>query len=154
MSQAIQSLFGSYGHTKTFSYGEIGLAETAANEVTILRFERASVIPASAGRCIDDLADDWARDAAFEAQLRAARMRRARSVDPTSLKGLRLSRGLSQAELARALGTSQSHVARIEGGTSCPTFETGRKLGRALGVDMNTLDRLLPKMHDSVEVCS
>jgi len=60
-----------------------------------------------------------------------------------TVRTLRLRKGWSQTRLAEALGTSQSHVARIERGTENLTIETCRKLGMVLDVDMNTLDAML-----------
>lgn len=62
--------------------------------------------------------------------------------DLGSLAALRRSNNLSQAELASRLGTSQSHVARMEAGGQL-MHETMRKLCEVLGVDMNALDRIL-----------
>jgi HTH-type transcriptional regulator/antitoxin HipB len=50
--------------------------------------------------------------------------------------GVRLSReraGLTQAELARLIGTSQPAIARLEAGGTQPTLETIASLSRALG---------------------
>lgn len=58
-----------------------------------------------------------------------------------SLKALRLNAGLSQAELATKIGTSQPQVNRLEAGTQEPTLKTLRRISEALSVDMNTLDR-------------
>jgi ribosome-binding protein aMBF1 (putative translation factor) len=48
--------------------------------------------------------------------------------------GMRTRAGLTQAELARRLGTTQSSVARMEGGGSLPTIEMLARLARATGV--------------------
>ena len=44
----------------------------------------------------------------------------------------RLSKGLTQAELARLAGTSQSSIARLENGSSPPTLSFLRRVARAL----------------------
>lgn len=44
----------------------------------------------------------------------------------------RLQKGLSQAALARKLGTKQSAIARLESGTSNPTVGSLRKVAHAL----------------------
>jgi len=41
---------------------------------------------------------------------------------------------LTQAELARRMGTTQSSIARIEGGGSLPTIEMLARLARATGI--------------------
>lgn len=45
----------------------------------------------------------------------------------------RLKRGLTQEEIARKAGTSQSAVARFESGRSNPTLKFASKLSRAVG---------------------
>lgn len=62
---------------------------------------------------------------------------------PLSLRVLRMRRGLSQAQLAEAIGTKQPHIARIESGNADLRLETCRKLAAALDVDLNTLDQAL-----------
>jgi len=51
------------------------------------------------------------------------------------VRRLRLESGLSQAGLARALGTTQSAVARLESGRQAPTVETLRRLADCLGCE-------------------
>lgn len=60
-----------------------------------------------------------------------------------TVRNLRLHKGWSQSHLAKELGTSQSHIARIEKGTENIAIETCRKLCNALNVDMNILDQAL-----------
>jgi len=60
-----------------------------------------------------------------------------------TIRSLRLRKGWSQARLAEEIGTSQSHIARIERGTENLAIETCRRLTEALGVDMNTLNDAL-----------
>jgi ribosome-binding protein aMBF1 (putative translation factor) len=51
--------------------------------------------------------------------------------------GMRARAGLTQAELARRMGTTQSSVARIESGGSLPTIEMLARLARATGVPVH-----------------
>src|SRR5260221_2414805 len=44
--------------------------------------------------------------------------------------------GLTQAELARRMGTTQASIARIESGGSVPTVEMLARLERAMGVSL------------------
>jgi transcriptional regulator with XRE-family HTH domain len=48
---------------------------------------------------------------------------------------LRSETGLTQAELAERMGTTQSAIARIEGGGTRPTLDTLEKLATAVGAD-------------------
>ena len=49
---------------------------------------------------------------------------------------LRTDAGLTQAELAERMGTTQSAVARMEGGGARPTLETLEKLAAAVGGEL------------------
>ncbi len=95
---------------------------------------------------IGQLADKWEQDDQRRAALAEGRQWVADtfySEDGDTVRTLRLRKGWSQARLATELGTSQSHVARIERGTENLTIETCRKLSRTLGIDLNTLDQAL-----------
>lgn len=52
------------------------------------------------------------------------------------VRQIREDRGLSQADLAEGMGTTQSAVARFEAGGTSPTIPTLRKLANALGVEL------------------
>lgn len=95
---------------------------------------------------IDQVIAKFERDPAAKAELRRGRQWLAEMVlagEPPSLRVLRLRRGMSQAQLAAAIGTQQPHVARIERGQSDLRLETCRRIAEALGVDLNTLDAAL-----------
>ncbi len=49
---------------------------------------------------------------------------------------LRSEAELTQAELARLMGTTQSSIARMEGGGTRPTLETLEKLAKAVGCEL------------------
>lgn len=49
---------------------------------------------------------------------------------------LRTEAGLTQAELADRIGTTQSAVARMEGGGTRPTLDTLEKVASAVGADL------------------
>lgn len=50
-----------------------------------------------------------------------------------SLLRARIGAGLTQAQLAKKMGTSQSVIARLEGGNSVPTLSTLRRYAAATG---------------------
>lgn len=60
-----------------------------------------------------------------------------------SLKALRLSRGLSQADLAEAAGTNQPHIARIESGATGINFATAMRISRALSISSDELAEII-----------
>ena len=49
---------------------------------------------------------------------------------------LRTEAGLTQAELASRMGTTQSAIARMEGGGTRPTLETLEKIASAVGAEL------------------
>jgi len=57
-----------------------------------------------------------------------------------SLKELRESHFLSQADLAQKAGVSKDTINRLESGKQRPTFQTIRKLAKALGVEPGYID--------------
>lgn len=80
------------------------------------------------------------------ASLAAARKRLAARMCegvPTTLQEARLRAGLSQAVLAKMLGTSQPRIARLEAGREDnPGLRTLQGLADALGLDMNAVAKL------------
>lgn len=65
-----------------------------------------------------------------------------------SLRSVRLSKGMSQAQLASLMGTAQSHIARIEGGNNDVQVSTLLKFADALGIDpMQTIQLYIQNVH-------
>ncbi len=50
-----------------------------------------------------------------------------------AMLGARIAAGLTQAEVAARAGTTQSAIARLEGGQVSPTVDTLRKYAKAVG---------------------
>lgn len=95
---------------------------------------------------IGDLVAQWNADPARRSAMQDARRWVAETFhqeDGDTLRTLRLKKGLSQQQLAAVIGTSQSHIARIEGGADSLNIDTCRRLTKALGIDLNTLDQAL-----------
>lgn len=67
--------------------------------------------------------------AAYEDEARISAFR-------TLVHRLRREAGLTQAELAQRMGTTQSAIARMEGGGTRPTLETLEKLAAAIGAEL------------------
>ncbi|MGH8910679.1 MAG: helix-turn-helix transcriptional regulator [Egibacteraceae bacterium] len=55
------------------------------------------------------------------------------------VRQLRLRAGLSQAELARRIGTTQPAIARLEAGGTSPSIHTLDRVARALGARLEIL---------------
>lgn len=69
--------------------------------------------------------------------------------DGDTIRSLRLRKGMSQVDLAKLLGTSQPHIARVESGSENPLLATCRRLCKALEIDMNTLDSAM-KLQEAI----
>jgi DNA-binding XRE family transcriptional regulator len=85
-----------------------------------------------------------AADPDYKARLSVARAILASDLmegEVTSLAKLRLKQGLSQQQLAKNIGTSQPHIAKIEAGTVKIFWDTATRIADALNV---TLDELRP----------
>jgi DNA-binding XRE family transcriptional regulator len=91
---------------------------------------------------MDSLAE-FARDLGLDADVREARKSLASHVDldheKLSLRILRLRAGLSQREVADAVGTSQSRISAIEAGREGMGIAFARKLSRTLGVSLDAI---------------
>jgi ribosome-binding protein aMBF1 (putative translation factor) len=75
-------------------------------------------------------ADGSARRRGYEKAGRAIRLAR-------EIRALREKKGLSQRELAERVGTTQSAIARLEGGHISPTLPTLDKIANALGAEVS-----------------
>lgn len=53
------------------------------------------------------------------------------------IRALREKKGLSQRELAERVGTTQSAIARLEGGNISPSLPTLDKIAKALGAEVS-----------------
>lgn len=105
------------------------------------RSKRDGRLPRRVERAIKE-----ATDPDFSAQMQQARQawaKEAYDTEPDSLAKARLSKGLSQAQLAEAIGTSQSHIAKIESGQVRIYLDTARRLAEALSLDMKQLSTLV-----------
>ncbi len=95
---------------------------------------------------MSDIAKTWVKDDSRRKAIEEARQwvgNTFHGEDGDTVRTLRLRKGWSQTQLAEAIGTSQSHVARIERGDQNLAIQTCRRLSDVLGIDMNTLDLAL-----------
>lgn len=96
-------------------------------------------------RRLDDIVSGHEKDMNKRRGLAEARKRLA-SRYPGKLSrftDLRLKQGLSQRELADLVGTSQSHVARIEAGSEDIRLSTLRKLAKVLNTSVGEIAETL-----------
>ena len=66
----------------------------------------------------------------------------------SALIQLRLSKGLTQEELAKRLHTKQASIARLESGSSLPSLSTMKKVAEALDAELDIVVR--PKNQSSI----
>lgn len=136
---------------KIFSQPSTALETTTHTRCQVFAFEDYTPPRPSAPAnhtSISQLVGEWEQDDKSRAALEEGRRWVADTFygkDGDTIRTLRLRKGWSQARLAEELGTSQSHIARIERGTENLTIETCRKLSRALAIDLNTLDQVLKR---------
>lgn len=131
-------------------FGESGAASSRARCEVFLFDDYAARPPAAPAKhvSIGELVAEWEQDPAGREALEEGRRWVADTFygdERDTVRTLRLRKGWSQTRLAKVLGTSQSHVARIEKGTENLMIDTCRKLARALDIDLNTLDRALKR---------
>ena len=119
---------------------------TSADVVQWETYFRPQDIPIPDGfEDIDALVAEREANPVERIALEAARMRLAEKLKDihSGLATLRLQQGWSQKQLAQAIGTSQSHIARIENGRDNVLLETANKLARALGVTLTEINDAL-----------
>lgn len=93
---------------------------------------------------IDEFFASQQDDDAYVAEARARLADRvAEEYGPRSLKAIRLSRSISQSELADAASTTQPHIARIESGATGIHFTTAMRISRALGISSDELAEII-----------
>lgn len=109
-----------------------------------------SVVPTSRipENCVsvDDLIERWKSSNKDHSLLSAAREWVADKLygdQPGSLRSLRLRKGMSQTDLAQIVGTSQSHIARIEQKSDDIRLSTARKIADALEISLDDLNHAL-----------
>ncbi len=152
MKSATPSASASSAPTKSFEkvIGQTGAA-TSRTRCQVFAFEAYTSPPPETPAkhtTISQLVAEWEQDAKGRATLEEGRQWVAGTFygdDGDTVRTLRLRKGWPQTRLAKELGTSQSHVARIERGTENLAIGTCRRLSKVLGIDMNTLDQALKR---------
>lgn len=102
-------------------------------------------------KSISEIVDRWEKDESRREALKKARTRiknKFYGEDGETVRTIRLSKGLSQEQLATLIGTSQPHIAKIERGTQNVLIDTCRRLCEVLGIDMNRLNEALTRQDE------
>lgn len=102
-----------------------------------LEFSAPRALPLANTSSLNSVIDDFkAKSPEFVEHLKQARRKLVDTIyseeKETSLSALRLKAGLSQAELAEKINTSQSYIARIENGITDPGTALVVKLAQAI----------------------
>ena len=85
---------------------------------------------------LSSFVEDLEKDPAFAKDLSEARKALAdqiEAIDPNGIRKMRMKHGWSQAKLAAEIGTTQGHIARIEGGKTDMRLGTLTRIAKALG---------------------
>lgn len=122
--------------------GRVSCVSSASSSV--VRLDRSQEMPVPEGaELLDSFLESFVARADIAPHMHAVRRELARNFAdggaPVTLRALRLSKGLSQKELAGALGTSQAAVSEYESRHRKPAEDMIRSLARVLEVDFNTL---------------
>lgn len=118
--------------------GEVCSPASAPAQVFYREFSVAPPLPLPNTVPLDALIGEMEGDPEMAAYLKAARQQLSSTLyedEAESLSSLRLRAGVSQGQLARLVGTSQPHIARIEGGQTDPGTDLVARIATALGVD-------------------
>lgn len=94
---------------------------------------------------LDSLISELSSDPEFSADLKNAHAWVGDTFykDERSIRALRLSRGMSQSDLAKAMETSQPQIAKIENGKSDPQFSTLVRLAKVFEMPVSDLAGIL-----------
>jgi DNA-binding XRE family transcriptional regulator len=122
--------------------GKVICTASAGTSVIWVDRTQEARVPLGA-QLLGDFLDEFQRDPEVAKHLPAVRREIAETESkagaPMTLRSLRLARGMSQQDLARAVGTSQSSLSLLESRRQKPVEDTIRALAEALAVDFNTL---------------
>ncbi len=101
-------------------------------------FSAPRPLPISNTVSIGDLVEEFSADPGMAAAIVTARQNLAKTLysdEIDSLSALRLLAGLSQSQLAERVGTSQSHIARIEAGQTDPSTDVISRIAKSINID-------------------
>lgn len=144
--QASSATLGRSGDSVFLANDRIPDTASAEGNVFFLALEESRPESPAGVMDLDDLITEFEQDPAAKTAIRNGRKWVAGEFyrdGPAGIRALRLERGLSQVQLARAMGTSQSHVARIERGTEDLRTSTIVRLAPLLGLQPEDLFRLI-----------
>lgn len=159
MTQAMNLPAASSRPTKTYNRTVAApgvAAEVASDAQSCVVFsiethpKMQALVPAKHRR-MAEITKGWEKDATRRVAMAEARQWAAaefHSGDGDTVRTLRMRKGWSQTQIAESIGTSQSHVARIERGDQNLAIQTCRRLADVLGIDMNALDSALRKQEE------
>jgi DNA-binding XRE family transcriptional regulator len=119
--------------------GKTSVPETSTSGQVFYRtFDAPGRLPLANTVTLDALVEEFERDGEMAKHLRQARQKLAGTLhrdEPETLSSLRLAAGVSQAQLAAQIGTSQPHIARVERGQTDPSTALIVRIAKALNVD-------------------
>lgn len=121
--------------------GRLTYVQIADSNVVTVNFDSPTRLPKGTSDLLAFL-DEFDDDPAMVEHLPEARQdigQAFEALEGNTIRVLRMRRGMSQADLAHAIKTSQAAISAIENRTRKPGEDNIRDLARVLDVDFNTL---------------
>lgn len=119
--------------------GSTSIREASSSaQVIVCDFNAPRPLPLANTVSVESLVAEFESESEMKEQLAQARRSLSSTMyadEPETLSALRLAAGLSQAQLAHEVGTSQPHIARIERGQTDPSTDLIARIARALEID-------------------
>lgn len=113
-------------------------AATPTAEIVYREFGAARALPLPNTTSLASLLSEFEAEPDMSAHLAYARRNLSRELyadEPETLSALRLTSGLSQAQLATRAGTTQPYIARIERGQADPSTDMIARIAQALKIN-------------------
>ncbi len=121
--------------------GKISSPSTSIGNIIFGEFSAQRPIPLPNTASLESLMEESEADPIKAKYLSEARKKLSDALyeeEPKTLSVLRLAAGFSQVQLAKLVGTSQPHIARIEQGKNDPGTDMIARIAKAL--DLNDID--------------
>lgn len=118
--------------------GDLSSPTSSDGQVIHAEFSAARPLPLPNTVSLESLIAEFESDPEAAVAMQESRRGLAHSLyggEAETLTMLRLSAGMSQVQLAKTVGTTQPHIARIEGGRVDPGTDLIVRIADALGID-------------------
>lgn len=143
MSQAIKSLSESYRTTTSYKRPSGQPGVVVKTEAKFWTGVATKSVPGAIS--IDDFIQELSADPGMAESIKRGHQWVGQEFysGERSLRALRLSKGLSQKDLAELAGTQQPYIARVEAGKCQPQLDTIVRMAEALETDLGEFTKIL-----------